>query len=343
MMRKSRSAAARIAVLVGLALGAAGLTPASATAHGAVDPVASSYLAVTRVVPANLTAKVVDGDSRLWLRAPGGESVFVYDYQGAPYLHFVNGRIWANQNSQMYYFNETPPETPPLTLRRDARPQWVQVGSGSSYEWHDGRLQALAVESVAPGASYVGAWRIPLLVDGRHTVVSGTLWYRGAPSIVWFWPIVILVLCVAAAWRLRDIRIDGAVGGIVASLALLGIVLAAIGRGFHGRPGLSGFGVFEFVVVVALAGWAAWRMAGRRPPAPTFFVIAAVAFWEGLTLLPTLLHGYVLLAVPPFIGRLATVICLGSAIAILPPAVRLFKAEHGAETEAARPPSLTGI
>lgn len=332
MLRKSRSVLVRIGVLAGVVMAAGVWLPASACAHGAIDPVASSYRAIPKFVPAGLRAKVVDGDSRLWLQVPSGESVVVLDYDGARYLRFDNGRVWANQNSQMYYFNETPPQTPPLSLRRTTAAKWVPVGGGNSYEWHDGRLQALAVESVAPGASYVGVWRIPLLVNGRHTVVSGTLRYRGAPSIVWFWPIVILVLCMLAAWRLQDARVDAAVGRAVAILALIGILLAAIGRGFHGRPGISGFGVFECAVVLCLAGWAASGIARRRSLALTLSLIAVVGFWEGLTLLPTLLHGYVLLAVPPLVGRIATVLCIGGAIAVLLPAVRLFKTSDEGET-----------
>ena len=41
------------------------------------------------------------------------------------------------------------------------------------------------------------------------------------------------------------------------------------------------------------------------------------ALWEGLQLLPTLTHGFVLAAVPPFIARGAAVISLGCGIGLL--------------------------
>lgn len=341
-MSVGRRAGALTGALTTVLLLSALLAPAGASAHGAVNPVASSYRAVLGSAPPGLTAKIVDGDLRLWLQVPASDSVYVLDYQGARYLHFAHGRVWANANSQMSYFNQTPPATPPRRLRTTAAPRWIQVAGGSSYEWHDGRLQALSIESIRPGASYVGAWRIPLVVNGRHTEVAGTLRHRGAPSIVWFWPIAILLLCVAAGWRLRELRIDLAMGRAVALLTLFGILLAAVARGFHGRPGLSGFGLFECAIVSGLAVWTALRIKRPQVGALTFFLITVAAAWEGITLAPTLLHGYVLLAVPPFVGRLAAVICLGGAIALVPPAVRIFRAEAEDEDDEANAPGPIG-
>jgi hypothetical protein len=235
----------------------------------------------------------------------------------------------------MYYFNQSPPVNPPSGLHRGTRPRWVQVGSGTSYEWHDGRLQALAIEALAPGTSLVGSWRIPLVVNGRRAAVSGTLWYRGAPSIVWFWPIAVLVLCVMAAWRLQDAAIDAWMARALAALTLFGITLAAVGRDLHGRPGLSGFGLVELAVILTFVIWALSRVIQDRASSLILFLIAVVATWEGVSLIPTLLHGYVLLAVPPVLGRLAAVICLGGATALGFAIVRLLQREDGGEeTEA---------
>jgi hypothetical protein len=57
-----------------------------------------------------------------------------------------------------------------------------------------------------------------------------------------------------------------------------------------------------------------------------YFVIASAAVWEGFNLLPTLLHGYVLVALPAFLARSATVLCLGAGAALLPLVFRL--ADH---------------
>jgi hypothetical protein len=166
--------------------------------------------------------------------------------------------------------------------------------------------------------------------------VSGKLLYQGAPSVAWFWPIVVLVLCVLAGWRLQDAGIDTSMGRALAVLTLFGIALAAVGRDLHGRPGLSGFGLVELAVVLTFVTWALSRIVRDRVTSLLLFLIAVVAAWEGVSLIPTLLHGYVLLAVPPLFGRLATVICLGGAMGLGFAIVRLLRREEGREEIEAR-------
>ncbi len=185
--------------------------PGQAAAHGPVAPVATSYLARIQQLPAGLQAKVVDGYVRMWLSVPATETVVVLDYRGAPYLRFSAPGVQVNENSSMYYLNQTPvAATPPAALNAHTPPDWHQVSGGHSYEWHDGRLQALASIALAPGTTYVGRWTIPLRLGGRRSAISGALYHANGPSIVWFWPIVVLLSCVLAAWRLRDASWTGA-------------------------------------------------------------------------------------------------------------------------------------
>ncbi|HEV3054406.1 MAG TPA: hypothetical protein VGX45_07110, partial [Solirubrobacteraceae bacterium] len=176
--------------------------PATAAAHGPVAPVATAYLARITGVPAGLQAKVVDGYVRMWLRASPNTTVIVLDYRGAPYLRFTGAGVQVNENSSMYYLNQTPvAATPPADLSAHTPPSWHSASGGHAYEWHDGRLQALASVALAPGTNYVGKWSIPMLVGGQRTVITGTLWHRNDPSFVWFWPMIVLLACVIAAWR----------------------------------------------------------------------------------------------------------------------------------------------
>jgi hypothetical protein len=333
IMARSTFLRARVSLLLAAILIALALVPQCAQAHGTIDPSASSYLARVKHVPNGVSAQVIDGDLRLWLQVPPGKTVFVLDYQGVPYLRFRDDRVWANENSQMYYFDQTPAENPPPGLKRTAPEHWLQVGNGLSYQWHDGRLHAFALEAIAPGASYAGSWQIPILINGRRSAVTGTLWYRGGPSIVWLWPIAILILCVLAGWRLHDARLDVLMARRLAALTLFGIALAAVGRDLHGRPGLSPVGLVELALVGIPTVWTVWRVARRRTGAVTYFLVSIVAIWEALSLIPTLFNGYVLLAVGPFLGRLATIICLGGAIALILAAVRLFGQERDEEAE----------
>ena len=314
-----------LAVLVTLALALLAALPASADAHGPIAPVASSYLARISHVPSRLEAKVVDGDLRMWLRVPPAETVVVLDYRGAPYLRFSPSGVWVNQRSAMYYLNQTPiAETPPANLGPHTPPHWELVSSGHDYNWHDGRLHALATVARSPGASYVGAWKLPLIVDGRLSPISGGLWYRPRPSIVWFWPIVVLLLCVVAAWRVKRPEVDRVGSVALALLALAAITAATVGNQLHGRPGVSALDLVELSLLLLFVAWGLLRVLRGRAGYFTYFMIALVAILEGAQLVPTLLDGYVLMAVPAFVGRAASVLGLGTGIGLIVLVPRLF-------------------
>ena len=149
---KSRSRAWRGLALAALVLLAA---PAAAQAHGPVNPAASSYLATVGRIPAGLQAKVVDGDLRMWLQSDPDQTVIVLDYRGAPYLRFSRAGVQVNHNSSMYYLNQVPAELIPGNVGPDTPPQWVQVSGGHAYEWHDGRLHALATTALAASRMFL--------------------------------------------------------------------------------------------------------------------------------------------------------------------------------------------
>ncbi len=315
-----------LAACVALAAPALAL-PDAALAHGPVAPVATPYLARIQSVPPGLRAKVVDGYVRMWLSVPRDDTVIVSDYLGAPYLRFDRAGVQENENSSMYYLNQTPvAATPPSDLSRSTPPHWLSVSSGHSDEWHDGRLQALASQALEPGERNVGPWRIPLLVNGRATAISGELYHGGAPSPVWFWPIVVLLACVLAAWRLHDTALDRRIARVLGGLALTGILIAGIARGLHGRPSIPPLQIVELVAVLAYCGWALREMLVNRVGYFVFFTIAFVALWEGLNVIPALLRHYVLLALPPLPVRIAAVLCLGGGLGILVLVFRLAEA-----------------
>src|ERR1700759_2478944 len=289
-----------------------------AAAPGPVDPPASSYLARVSRLPAGVTAKVIDGDQRLWLRVDPRRTGVVLDYQGAPYLRFGPAGVAVNTSSAMYYLNQVPAQIPPQGPGAAARPHWSKVSSGHAYGWHDGRLHALATTALAPGASYLGRWQVPVRVDGARAAIAGGLYYRASPSIVWFWPILVALVCVLAARRLRRPELDERVARGLAAIALAGFPVAVRGPPLHGRPSVSvGQGVV-LAAALAFAAWGAWRLVIHRHGWFTFFLIAAVAIWEGASLIAVLLDGYVLLALPPLLARIAVTACLSAGVALLP-------------------------
>jgi uncharacterized membrane protein len=84
----------------------------------------------------------------------------------------------------------------------------------------------------------------------------------------------------------------------------------------------------ELAFIGVLTVWTTWRVTCGRAGALTFLLVSVVAIWESLSLIPTLFHGYVLLAVGPFLGRAAAIMCVGGAVALVFPAVRLFRREQ---------------
>jgi hypothetical protein len=306
------SRAAAVAVIV-----AALALPASASAHGPVDPSATSYLAHVGQVPGGVEAKVVDGDQRLWLQVAPAVTLVVLDYRQAPYLRFTRMGVQVNENSEMFYLNQVPAEIPPPGLGPQTVPHWVGASPGHTYEWHDGRLSDLATTVLAPGTRYVGQWRIAVRANGAPAALAGGLYYAPSPSVVWFWPIIVCLACVLAALRLRRPELDVRVARGLAAGALTAFAVAGAGQQLHGRPSVSVGQEVTLAVALAFVAWAARRLALRRHGWFTFFLIAGAAIWEGASLISVLLHGFVLLALPPFVARAAVVTCLSAGLGLL--------------------------
>ena len=316
---KSMGRPERRLVVAGLLLAVSALAvfPGVAAAHGPIAPVASSYLARIGGTPAGIDAKVLDGDQRMWLSVPATKTIVVLDYRGAPYLRFSPSGVQVNANSSMYYLNETPAQIPPVTLSRTTPPKWQAVTGAHDYAWHDGRLHALAAVALSPGSAYVGRWSVPLVINAHLTAISGGLWHANDPSLAWFWPIIVMFVCVLAGWRLRRPALDILLARGLTIAALSGIAVGGIGRELYGRPSV---GAFELIVVVLIAAFVAWGLTRALLPRPGYFslfVIAFAALWVGGVLIPTLLHGFVLTALPAFVTRAATVVCLGSGAGLL--------------------------
>ncbi len=301
-----------------LVIVAALILPATAAAHGPVDPAASSYLARISQAPAGVHGQVVDGDQRMWLQVAPARTVVVLDYQGGAYLRFSASGVQVNASSAMYYLNQVPALTPPAGTGPHAAAHWQRLGSGHTYEWHDGRLSDLAATALAPGATYAGRWRIPLQVGGAAAAVVGGLYYRPSPSIVWFWPVLVALGCVLAAMRLRRAELDERVARGLAAVALAAFALAAVGQQLHGRPIVSVGQEITLAVMLVFVVWGARRLVLRRHGWFTFFLIAALSIWEGASQITVLLDGYVLQALPAFLARVAVAACLSSGLALLP-------------------------
>jgi hypothetical protein len=319
-----------------LALLAPAALPGVAQGHGLTTPNASSYIAKVTGTPAGVQAKAIDGDLRLWLRASPSLTVEVLDYSGAPYLRFSRSGVEVNRNSAIYYLNLIPVELPPARLVATTRPSWEKLSSGHEYSWHDGRLSGLTSTVLAPGASYVGRWSVSIRVDGRLSAVSGGLWHSQNPPIAWFWPAIVLVVCVLAAYRLRRPELDLQLARALTVGVLVAILLGTLGRQLQGRPTVTAWQVALLVaILVLLAAALAWTLWGR-PGCFFLFVVFVASLWGDFELIPTLVHGYVLMAMPAFAMRAAAVLCLGAGAGLLLLVVRMADLPEGSQPLARR-------
>jgi hypothetical protein len=123
---------------------------------------------------------------------------------------------------------------------------------------------------------------------------------------------------VFAVVRLHRPELDERAARALAAVALAGFTVAAIGQQLHGRPTVSLGQEIILVAALAFVAWGAWRLVLRRHGWFTCFVIAAAALWEGGSLIAVLLDGYVLMALPPFLARVAVVACLSAGLGLLP-------------------------
>jgi hypothetical protein len=137
----------------------------------------------------------------------------------------------------------------------------------------------------------------------------------------------VMLLCVLAAWRVRRPALDQWTARLLGLGALGAIAVVAIGRGLHGRPGVSVVQLVEMAIVLAFVAWGLFRVVVRRPGFFTYLVTAVVALWQAIELIPTLFNGFVLIALPAFVARAATVVAAGSGVCLILMIFRLHDLE----------------
>ena len=110
---------------------------------------------------------------------------------------------------------------------------------------------------------------------------------------------------------------------------LVASLLGALGRQLQGRPIITAWQIALLVVIlVLLAAALAWTLRGR-PGNFFLFVVFVASLWEDFELVPTLLHGYVSMALPAFLMRAAAVLCLGAGAGLLLLVVRMAEMPEG--------------
>ena len=309
---------ARALLVLAAALLGVALLPATASAHvGRTPPAATDYLARISYLPPGLEARIVDGDQAIWMRARPAMTVMVTGLRGEPYLRFSPAGVAVNVRSATWFLNRVRPAGVPRDVTSSTPPEWTPLTALHSWTWPEGRLHTPALSAHLAGNTYLGRWVVPLVVDGRGTVIKGGLWQSAPASLLWFWPLLLLVACIPALLKLREARLEAQVGAGLAGVALVSATVARLGRELYGRPTVSSWQLV-LVATTCLVAVLLALLYGRRDWRPVAgIVIGVVALAQGLELVSTLREGWVLAVFPAWLERTATGLSLASGAALL--------------------------
>lgn len=310
-----------LAVLVAVTVAPAGV--AFADAAGPTD----YETTITAVEPAvaGVDVSIVGGDSFLRVVADPGVDVVVLGYQQEPYLHIrADGVVEENQRSPATYLNADRfgTGTPPAGADPTLAPNWLPVGSGGAWSWHDHRAHWMSPDpppDAEPGQQ-VQTSTVPLVVDGAAVTVSVATTWLPAPSRA---PLAVgasaglaFVLLVAA----RRMRLGWAL--LVASIAAAGIGFWQ----YRSLPAETGpLIVWWLLPAVAAASLLVALLLGRRLVAYALALLAALelAAWVYLrrdsafrAIIPTDAPFWLDRGVMAATGVVAVVVAVGAAAAM---------------------------
>lgn len=171
--------------LVLAAAGALAVAPVAASHGGSAQRGYVSTVASLRPGVLGVTVGVLGGDDRLVLRNWSGKTVVVLGYDGEPYLRFSEDGVYRNARSPATYLNRVRYPSGPLPPAADpeAPPEWVEVGDGNSFSWHDHRIH-WARRTPPPGVraqpdriQRIFSWAVPATVGGEPFAIEGFLGY----------------------------------------------------------------------------------------------------------------------------------------------------------------------
>lgn len=243
---------------------------------------------IVAVEPATdaVTFSVVSGDAFVRAVVEPGHELVVLGYDGEPYLRIdADGVVDENTRSFATYYNEDRygNDDIPDVVDNEAVPDWRRVGSGGEWAWHDHRAHWMGSEppiGLEPGET-LPAQPIPVLVDGRRTVISVESELLDPPSP---WPAVFggligLQVGLLGAW----------IGRATSTLAALVLAVPATVAGvaqFRSLPASTGplvtwwllpvLALLAAAAVIAIYRRAPWVELGLLAGSAAFLVVWAI-------------------------------------------------------------------
>jgi hypothetical protein len=312
------------------------VAPAPADAHLKTGELSTNFQArVGSLRPAisGIAARVLDSDLRLQLRVAPGRLVIVLGLLHEPFLRFSPAGVEANLASPTAGSSRVID-----TAEAVASPgvHWRLIRRGHVFAWHDNRLRPVATVAGDPQRPRaVGSWKIPLIVDGRATALSGTELYAGAPS-PWPWlaPSALLVALAFLAGRRLSQRAQRLIASALLPVAVAGLSASWAGAILVGRATLAAeLFAAAFACVSAIFLTVGVAAAQGEKQLAVMALIGAFAATFALPLITIFEHGFVLSALPGSVARIsAAAAFVGglSVAAVCAPAVKALLSTDGA-------------
>lgn len=225
----------------------AGSAPAAADPAGPTD-FENEVLEVTPPTE-RVDFSIVGGDAFLRVEVTPGTEVVVMGYFGEPYLRILaDGTVEENANSPSVALSLNRYGKAVEYDRADAdlAPEWVEVGEGGAWSWHDHRMHWMS--RTPPPGRVAGdvvydEVTVPVVIDGSDTVVRISLTWLERPNPTW-----------------------AAVG------AVLGVILV----GGRRRPWLPALGLLG-LAALTIGSWQYWWLPPETNPSVLQWTVPVIA------------------------------------------------------------------
>lgn len=272
--------------------------------------------------PDGLAIQVTGGDAFLVAAVGPGHTLEVPGYFGEPYLRFdPDGTVWRNERSPARHINVArygvtlPPEADAT-----ASPEWIKVGGGGRYAWHDHRTHWMSRDLpptiTGDRAQLIFPWEFPVAFDGAEVLVHGELVWFPSENPVGPLFLGLLGLIPLAWWRRGRTALMAAHLGVLGAVALF---LATMQ--YAATPVDRGLAV-ELVLPAAAVVLALGSLVLERHPiravAARLLAATALVIW-GWFAVATLTAPVLPSSLPPSVERtlVAMVLVSGAVLAVL--------------------------
>jgi hypothetical protein len=284
------------------------VSPAAASAHLRSGTVAVDYKAtLTSPNTSAYSARIYQSDRVLSMSLKPGHTVAVVGYLGEPMFRLDATGLRVNAASPTAVVAGLVPKGQRVSGTTES---WRLHRGKHSVTWRDSRAQGLP-----PGVQF-GSWHVPIVVDGRRSVLAGTLRRYPKPAL-WPWLALLAAFVIgASALALAfpgDARRSAAIGLAVVAAAASVVTALVFSFDAYASPGtwIASFDEIFFAVVgvgVLIRGPTRWHV-----PAAIGLGLLSVAV--GISKGAVYFHPLVLAIVPGGLARVLAIVSVGSGLA----------------------------